>query len=127
MMLLKVRKLNKRKRSQHTGGENGMKGKCYNVYQIELAININNKIGFFVDFFLCSFHPYLFFNQDNISFTFFGFNVTENGDAVDPATSKVIEPKIMSSELRTALMDVDKNVNLLEDYRKWNRYVQLTL
>ena len=76
---------------------------------------------------MCSSHPYLLFNQDNISFTIVGFNITSDGDAVDPATSEVIEPKIMSSDLRIALMDVDEDVDLLEDYRKWDRCVQLTL
>ena len=78
-------------------------------------------------FLLCSFHPYLLFNQDNISFTFVGFNVTFDGDAIDPATHKVIVPKIMSSGLRRALMEVDKDIDLLEDCRKWRRCVQLAL
>ena len=78
-------------------------------------------------FLLCSFHPYLLFNQDNISFTFVGFNVTVDGDAVDPSASKVIVPKIMSSDLRRALIEVDKDIDLLEDYRKWRRCVQLAL
>ena len=97
----------------------------FGIFFLEIFLNFLIYI-IIADFVLCSFHPYLFFNQDN-SFTFVGFNVTSNGDAVDPATSEVIEPKIMSSDLRTALMDVYGNVNLLEDYHKWNRYVQLTL
>ena len=78
-------------------------------------------------FLLCSFHPYLLFNQDNVSFTFVGFNVTFDGDAIDPATSDVIVPKIMSSRLRSALIVVDRDIDLLEDHRKWKRCVQSAL
>lgn len=78
----------------------------------------------FTIFCLCSFHPYLFFNQDGISFTFVGFYVTENGDAIDPATSRVIMPKIMSTDLRSILR-VNK-INLSENFRRWKRCVNLT-
>ena len=74
---------------------------------------------------LCSFHPYLFFNQDGISFTFVGFYVTENGDAIDPATSRVIMPKIMSADLRL-ILSVNK-INLSENFRRWKRCVNLVV
>ena len=66
-----------------------------------------------------SFHPYLFFNQDGESFTFVGFFVNSQGDAIDPDTSRVIEHQIMSSKLQVGLKH--QRINLSEDYRKWTR------
>lgn len=64
----------------------------------------------------------MFFNQDKVTLTFVGFMVI-NGDAVDPATLTIIEPKVMSKRLQRRL--VEQNINLSEDYRKWSRCVKI--
>ena len=84
---------------------------CTYLYQCGIFIYIVNLC--------CSFHPYLFFNQDQDSLTFVGFYINSRGDAIDPATSRIIEEQIMSKELQEALKQ--NRINLSEDYRKWNR------
>ena len=73
------------------------------------------------NFILCSFHPYLFFNQDRDTFTFIGFYVTEKGDAMDPTTAETRIPKLMSQDLRRHLRQY--SADMWDDYRKWTRCV----
>ena len=69
-------------------------------------------------------HPYLFFNQDGMSFTFVGFVVTVNGDLRDPAHPGVIlEKGIMTQQLYTGLKA--QRVNFNEDYRQWPKNVMI--
>ncbi len=68
---------------------------------------------------LCSSHPYIFFNEDNVSITFIGFMVTQNGDLVDPAQGAVLEQAIMRPQLYTGLKQ--NRVNFDEDYRQWKK------
>jgi hypothetical protein len=69
-------------------------------------------------------HPYLFFNQDGMSFTFVGFVVTVNGDLWDPAHPGVIlEKGIMTQQLYTGLKA--QRVNFNEDYRQWPKNVMI--
>ena len=69
-------------------------------------------------------HPYLFFNQDGMSFTFVGFVVTVNGDLRDPAHPGVIlEKGIMTQQLYTGLKA--QRVNFNEDYRHWPKNVMI--
>ncbi len=77
-------------------------------------------------FFLClySSHPYIFFNEDNVSITFLGFMVTQNGDLVDPALGTVLENAIMRPELYTGLKQ--NRVNFDEDYRQWRKDQRIT-
>ena len=44
-------------------------------------------------------HPYLFFNQDHTTMTFFGFNVDITGNLFDADTQQIIKENIMSTEL----------------------------
>ncbi|XP_047126737.1 E3 ubiquitin-protein ligase rnf213-alpha isoform X2 [Hydra vulgaris] len=46
-----------------------------------------------------SLHPYLFFNQDHATMTFFGFNIDYRGNLFDPETRLIIKENIMSPEL----------------------------
>ncbi|XP_065678762.1 E3 ubiquitin-protein ligase rnf213-alpha isoform X2 [Hydra vulgaris] len=46
-----------------------------------------------------SLHPYLFFNQDHATMTFFEFNIDQSGNLFDPETGSVIKKNIMSTEL----------------------------
>ena len=65
-------------------------------------------------------HPYLFFNDDRMSFTFVGFMVTRNGDLYDPAPKgAILEAGIMTPKLYTDLKAL--RVNFDEDYRTWNK------
>ncbi|XP_065674932.1 E3 ubiquitin-protein ligase rnf213-alpha-like isoform X2 [Hydra vulgaris] len=48
-----------------------------------------------------SLHPYLFFNQDHATMTFFGFNIDYRGNLFDPETGYIIKENIMSPELYT--------------------------
>lgn len=54
-------------------------------------------------FLILSPHPYLFFNQDHITMTFFGFYINSNGDLVDPGTKRILEKGLMSKPLRNGL------------------------
>lgn len=64
----------------------------------------------------CSFHPYLFFNQDNTSFTFMGFYI-RNSSAIDPVSGVEIMPHVIGPELSKVLSL--QGVNLNENYQKW--------
>lgn len=66
---------------------------------------------------LFSFHPYLFFNEDNDSMTFMGFFI-KNCNAVDPVTNQVVVPNVISTALFNELTS-QRFVNLSEDYRNW--------
>lgn len=69
-------------------------------------------------------HPYLFFNQDGISITFIGFNVTRRGDLIDPANNnRVLEPAIMTQQLYEGLKQ--NKVDFQDDYRHWRKDAML--
>ncbi|XP_065678749.1 E3 ubiquitin-protein ligase rnf213-alpha isoform X5 [Hydra vulgaris] len=44
-------------------------------------------------------HPYLFFNQDHVTMTFFGFNIDLNGNLLDPDRQTIIKQSIMTKDL----------------------------
>lgn len=79
----------------------------------EYIIIIIMKIKF------CSYHPYLFFNEDGFSITFVGFNVSHSGDLQDPARNTIIERGVMNQQLLKGLRH--NKVNLSENYRTWNK------
>lgn len=60
------------------------------------------------------------FNEDEESFTFFGFSVNRRGHAIDPVSSDVIKSDIMSERLRSLLL-VNK-IDMSEGCHKWKRY-----
>ena len=70
----------------------------------------------------CSFHPYIFFNDDHVSLTFLGFKITPDGNLVDPKTGAIVEEQLLTKELRYGL--VRQRVNFEEDYNAWDRYIQ---
>ncbi|XP_072029083.1 E3 ubiquitin-protein ligase rnf213-alpha-like [Amphiura filiformis] len=47
-----------------------------------------------------SFHPYIFFNHDHESMTFMGFIINQQGSLIDPTRRQIIEPGLMTPELR---------------------------
>ena len=66
---------------------------------------------------LYSFHPYLFFNNDQDTFTFMGFYVNEKCDAVDPNTQRIIIQSVLQNDLRLLLKQ--SSVDLSDNYLKW--------
>ena len=77
-------------------------------------------VALYITYLHCSSHPYLFFNDDGMSFTFVGFMVTSNGDLYDPAQrGNILEAGIMTPQLYTGLKA--QRVNFDEDYRTWNK------
>ena len=72
---------------------------------------------------LNSYHPYLFFNEDGISITFVGFNVTPNGDIIDPINNRVIEAGAMKKQMHTGLRA--NGVKLSENYQTWGKGVMI--
>ncbi|XP_077862841.1 E3 ubiquitin-protein ligase rnf213-alpha-like, partial [Saccoglossus kowalevskii] len=48
-------------------------------------------------------HPYIFFNNDHVSMTFLGFVIDQNGSLVDPSNNQIIEPSIMTREVKRGL------------------------
>uniref|UniRef100_A0A1X7TWB5 RZ-type domain-containing protein n=1 Tax=Amphimedon queenslandica TaxID=400682 RepID=A0A1X7TWB5_AMPQE len=69
------------------------------------------------------YHPYLFFNEDGMSITFVGFNVSHNGDIYDPLKNTVIEAGVMTPQLHTGLRA--NMVNLSENYQSWGKDVMI--
>ena len=64
-------------------------------------------------------HPYLLFNHDEESFTFFGFYVNMYGHATDPVSNLVIMNHIMSPDLRNIL--IANKIDMSENCHKWER------
>ena len=48
-------------------------------------------------------HPYIFFNEDRQTLSFFGFLVNKNLDVIDDQTGRILIPQVMSSELYKGL------------------------
>ncbi|XP_065678766.1 E3 ubiquitin-protein ligase rnf213-alpha isoform X3 [Hydra vulgaris] len=66
-------------------------------------------------------HPYLFFNQDHTTITFFGFNIDSNGNLLAPDCKTIIKQGIMTKDLYTDLnrqMDGCLNTNFKNLSRK---------
>ena len=68
-------------------------------------------------FFLIQRHPYLFFNSDGNTFTFFGICVSLNGQLIDPNTNQIFQMfdhLIMDRNLMLAIknqcLDEDKSI-----------------
>lgn len=70
-------------------------------------------------FFLCSAHPYIFFNQDRATLTFVGFTITPSGDLFNPSNQQVLEQGIMTQGLYNGLRQ--NSVNFQEDCRNWKK------
>ena len=81
--------------------------------QLKLSCNNSQYIMFY--FSVCSFHPYLFFNQDHVTLTFLGFNVDSRGNLYDPDTKNIIQPGIMTRDLYQ-----DLNRQMEKDYMTLN-------
>lgn len=81
--------------------------------QLKLSCNNSQYIIFY--FSVCSFHPYLFFNQDHVTLTFLGFNVDSRGNLYDPDTKNIIQPGIMTRDLYQ-----DLNCQMEKDYMTLN-------
>ncbi|XP_071137099.1 E3 ubiquitin-protein ligase rnf213-alpha-like [Mytilus edulis] len=70
-------------------------------------------------------HPYLFFNPDQNSMTFLGFNIDRRtGNLVDVQTNTILEPGIMENNLFDAL--VRNKVNLAENFDALPRLEKIT-
>ncbi|XP_066922902.1 E3 ubiquitin-protein ligase rnf213-alpha-like [Clytia hemisphaerica] len=59
----------------------------------------NNDLVHFKRTWEQSAHPYLFFNTDGHSMTFFGINITPNRHLIDPETQNIIKQNIMEKQL----------------------------
>ena len=66
-------------------------------------------------------HPYVFFNDDGISMTFLGFNITPDGNMVDQATRNVLERNVMHRDLQQALRH--NRVPLNENFDDLHRFL----
>lgn len=65
-------------------------------------------------------HPYIFFNQDHMSFSFVGFKANrQTGDLINPADGSIIEKAMISPQLITGLEQ--NRVNFNEDYTVWSK------
>ncbi|XP_066918681.1 E3 ubiquitin-protein ligase rnf213-alpha-like [Clytia hemisphaerica] len=79
-----------------------------------------------------SHHPYLFFNKDGGTFTFFGLNINQAGDLVHKrpnGSNEIVEPQLMNSKLHGILSENMKFdiVNFASDYQKLPREKKLTI
>ncbi|XP_077981893.1 E3 ubiquitin-protein ligase RNF213-like [Glandiceps talaboti] len=48
-------------------------------------------------------HPYIFFNRDQVTMTFLGFNIDMSGNLIDPKDQRVLEMNFMQPKLRRGL------------------------
>ncbi|WAR08530.1 R213B-like protein, partial [Mya arenaria] len=64
-------------------------------------------------------HPYLFFNSDESTFTFLGFNIENCRHLVDLQTGQILEENIINTLLYHAL--IRNQVNLQENFDKLGR------
>ena len=64
-------------------------------------------------------HPYIFFNEDRVTVTFVGFNVTRNGNLVSSINKQILESKIMDHRLYDGLKH--NRVDFEEDYHSWKK------
>ena len=70
-------------------------------------------------------HPYLFFNSDDETFTFLGFNIDkESRNLIDQQTGQVLENDIMTRDLYGKLLH--NEVPLHENFDALNRYCSIT-
>ena len=60
------------------------------------------------------YHPYLFFNYDQVTMTFVGFTVI-NCDIIDPISKEVVRKNAISKDLHNLLQE--NNVKFDENYR----------
>ena len=66
-------------------------------------------------------HPYLFFNEDRMTMTFLGFLINSAGDLVDPQTSRTLEKRLISKQLRNGLQA--QRVDFAANTEKWKKLV----
>ena len=83
---------------------------------------------FFLYSIFYSSHPYLFFNEDHETVTFFGFNVDCSGNLIDPDHSNtVIKKNIMSRNLYFNLNNQMKSMRNKSEWESLNtNYNRLT-
>lgn len=106
---------------------------CYNVHLTlqNLILGIyhscySHKSDRIYVFFECSAHPYLFFNPDQQTMTFIGFNIDKySRSLVDQQTMVTLEKNIMSRQLWDTLRE--NNVPLQENFDDLSRYVLISL
>ena len=71
--------------------------------KVSFASYFVKTLRFLISFVFVSYHPYLFFNEDGMSITFVGFNVSRTGDLLDPIRNSVIERAVMTTQLYTGI------------------------
>ena len=64
-----------------------------------------------------TFHPYLFFNNDGMSFTFIGFKIQAPGDLVDVVTNEIRKRDFMNQDLLGRLRG--QRVTFKDDYKAY--------
>jgi hypothetical protein len=65
------------------------------------------------------FHPYVFFNKDSTTFTFMGFSIDDDCNAIDPHHNKVVMKNVLSKNLMRLLKQ--SGVNLSDNYLTWDK------
>lgn len=88
--------------------------------KVQTVQRFMNAVYYFL--FFHSHHPYLFFNNDGITFTFFGFRIV-NGDLLDQETDELIEKDIMTKDLYEVIVKSMQNdiINFETDFEKLDR------
>ncbi|XP_072028229.1 E3 ubiquitin-protein ligase rnf213-alpha-like [Amphiura filiformis] len=70
-----------------------------------------------------SFHPYIFFNHDRQSMTFMGFIIDQQGSLIEPTRRQIVEPGLMTPQLRGGLQL--QRVDLNTDFDQLSRIEKL--
>lgn len=72
----------------------------FNVFNYKnFFIVLYKSILIYFSLYLCSAHPYLFFNKDGNSMTFFGINITPQLHLVNPETKAILMKNIIEKAL----------------------------
>ena len=112
--------------------------------KVSFASYFVKTLKFLISFVFVSYHPYLFFNEDGMSITFVGFNVSRTGDLLDPIRNSVIDRAVMTTQLYTGTgnffnymilkfksilcvqLGLQRNqVDLSENYRTWTKEIMI--
>ena len=99
-------------------GDGGKKGDFLNQL-IKADIILTLILTFILNTF--SSHPYIFFNNDNITVTFVGFHITPKGNLLVPghATRHIMTPQLYQGIHH-------QKVDFTDDYQKWSKQTMIS-
>ena len=62
-------------------------------------------------------HPYIFFNHDHHSMTFFGFRLNDHGDLLGIGSERILEERLINATLKEQLKAQGVDFNIKDEKR----------